>query len=78
MKISYVRSKSVPVINVQYDSPLGKKQKNKTFKMEDYSGVLNFALGLPDKFIMTCPMEVLDWAKKNNHTILKNKRWEFS
>ncbi len=63
-------------INITYDGING-RSKNKTFKGGDYEGILNFALSLPDRYIFMCSFDILDWAKKNKHDIIKKKCWEF-
>lgn len=81
MKILYQKSRDVLIICVQYDG-LQYKPKNKTFKKENYplnfvQYALDFALTLPDMYIMSCEKDIYDWAIKNKHPIINKKSWEF-
>ena len=75
MKIQLILSNKNKKINVQYNSIL--KRKNKIFNEDDYLGALNFALGLPDLYLMSIPPEILNWAKNNGHRILHTKNISF-
>jgi hypothetical protein len=76
MKIQTLKSQGIPVMNIQYDG-MRHKSKNKTFKAGNYLALLNFAVSLPDQYIMACEEEVRQWAVKNNHDVLRMKSWEF-
>ena len=75
MKIQFILSNKNKKINVQYNSIL--KRKNKIFNEDDYLGALNFALGLPDLYLMSIPQEIFNWAKNNGHRILHTKNISF-
>ena len=75
MKIQIIKANRM--INISYDGTIGHKQKNKTFREGDYIGVLDFALNLPDRYVVSCSGEVWDWAIKNKHVVLKSKSWAF-
>ena len=77
MKIQFILSNGVKKINVQYNNIILKKHKNKLFNADDYLGALNFALGLPDLYLMSIPLEILNWAKNNGHRILHTKNLSF-
>ncbi len=64
-------------INLTYDGLSRNKPKNKTFKGYDFEGILNFAITCSDRYVESCSSEVLEWAIKNNHDILKKKCWLF-
>jgi hypothetical protein len=76
MKILHQKSREVSFICVQYDG-LQYKPKNKTFKEGNYLMALNFALTLPDMYIMSCEKDIYDWAVENKHPIINKKSWEF-
>ena len=73
MKIQIIKANRM--INISYDGTV--KPKNKTFRQGDYLGVLDFCLNLPDRYVVSCSGEVLDWAVKNKHDVLKSKSWAF-
>ena len=73
MKIQFIQSNKNRKINVQYNSILQYKNRNKIFSEDDYLGVLNFALSLPDRYLMAIPPEIYEWAQLNKHSILYTK-----
>ena len=77
MKIQFILSNGVKKINVQYNNIILKKHKNKLFNADDYLGALNFALGLPDLYLMSIPLDSLHWARQNYHVILYKKNVSF-
>ncbi len=77
MKLQFILSNGVKRLNVQYNSIL-RKHKNKTFPEKNYKELLDFAVGIiTDRYISSCPLEIYEWAKENNHPILFQKRWDF-
>ena len=76
MKIQLIKSKGAPLINIQYDG-MQYKPKNKTFKGGDYLGALDFAVSLPDQYVMACVDAVYDWAVENKRDVLRKKDWAF-
>ena len=64
-------------INVVYNSyRVGAKHKQ--FKWGDFQKACDFAVNIyDDKYIDTCPNELLDWMKDNDHPILRKKYFDF-
>lgn len=86
MKILSQKSRGVLIICVQFigskSDRLQYKPKNKTFKKGEYLSALDFALTLPDMYIIEqssigCEKDIYDWAIKNKHPIINKKSWEF-
>ena len=76
MKIQIIKNRGAPIINIQYDG-MNHKPKNKTFQAGQYLAALNFAVSLPDQYVMSCEENIHDWAVQNNHDVLKLKFWAF-
>ena len=75
MKIQIIKANNM--INISFNSNIRQK-KNKSFPEGDFIGVLNYALNLPDQFILACSKEVLEWAREHNHAILTRKSWIYA
>jgi hypothetical protein len=64
-------------INV-YSCHHKKQTVNKSFKLLDYQGVLDYAVSLDDdRYVLSCSYEIIDYAKSVNHVFLKRKIFTF-
>ena len=64
-------------INV-YSCHHKKQTINKSFKLLDYQGVLDYAVSLDDdRYVLSCSSKIIDYAKLNNHVFLKRKIFTF-
>ena len=77
MKIQQINSKTPGTgINILYQ--IKERKFNKFFKWNQFKDCCNFAVSIEDdRYIDSCPLELLDWMKQNNHPIIQKKYWDF-
>ena len=77
MKIQQIKPvKQGQGINILYQ--IKEKKFNKFFKWNQFNEASDFAVSIfDDRYIDSCPLELLDWMKQNNHPIIQKKYWDF-
>ena len=77
MKIQPIDSKKQGKgINVLYH--IKDKKCNKFFKWNQFKEASDFAITIEDdRYMDSCPKELRNWIKENNHSILRKKCFDF-
>ncbi len=75
IRICIFTFKTCKKININYPSGIQSRTKNKTFALDKIENALDFACTINDNYIGSITVEILDYAKRINHRILKEKHF---